>query len=76
VGIYQENSFVQTPVLVGNISQVSFSPAQLSTLQTFFSPFVNAIIIEGWSYTNVTVSGIPVMVETYARRNWSIKIVD
>jgi hypothetical protein len=76
VGIYQENSFVQTPVLVGNISSVSFSPSQLSTFQTFFSPSVNAIIIEGWSYTNVNVSGIPVMVETYARRNWSVKIVD
>ena len=76
VGIYQVNSIAQTPVLVGNISTVSFSPAQLSTFQTFYSPSVNAIVIEGWSYRNITVSGIPVMVETYARRNWSVKIVD
>ena len=76
VGIYQENGFVQTPILPGSISSVSFSPAQLSIFQTFYSPFVNAIIIEGWSYRNITESGIPVMVETYARRNWSVKIVD
>ncbi len=75
-GIYQENSSVQTPLLAGNISSVSFSPAQLSTFQTFYSPFVNSIIIEGWSYRNITVSGIPVLVETYTRRNWSVKIVD
>ncbi len=76
VGIYQENGSVQTPLLAGTVSSVSFSPAQLSIFQTFYSPSVNAIIIEGWSYRNITVSGIPVMVETYCRRNWSVKIVD
>jgi hypothetical protein len=76
VGIYQENGSVQTPLLAGTISSVSFSPAQLSIFQTFYSPSVNAIIIEGWSYRDITVSGIPVVVETYARRNWSVKIVD
>ena len=75
VGIYQSGDYVQSPVLVGNISSVSFSVSQLSILQPSFTP-EDVIIIEGWSYKNISASGIPVLVETYARRNWSVKIVN
>jgi len=73
IGIYQSNNFVESGIVPGNITSFTFSNTKLSIFELFTPAY---IILEGRSYKNIKVSGMPITVETYARRNCNAKIMN
>ena len=76
IGLYQSHTNVQSGTIAGNISSYTFTSAQLSIFSTSASTLSNVLIIEGRTYKYITVNGIKVTVENYAKRTCNVKFIN
>jgi hypothetical protein len=73
IAISQSNNYIQRSMVPGTTSTITFTPSQLAVFELFQPAY---IIMEGYTSKKVEIAGVPVTLETYARRNCNVKIMN
>jgi hypothetical protein len=73
IGLYQGNNYFESGTITGALSSYTFYTAQLAAFDKFNPAY---LILEGRTFKNIKAGNMPVKVETYAVRNFMVKIMD